>query len=60
MYLRNAVPKDVTTVNTSNPNMLKWISDTVLSNFCCHATLADTPDNLVHNTKNFIFVKLYY
>ena len=39
---------------------VKWISDTVLSNFFCHATLADTPDNLVHNTKNLFYVKLYY
>ena len=39
---------------------LKWISDTVLSNFRCHANLADTAGNLVHNTKNLFNVKLYY
>ena len=40
---------------------LKWISDTVLSNFRCHANLADTAANLVlTNTKNLFNVKLYY
>ena len=41
----------------SPPPPLKWISDTVLSNFCCHANLADTPVNLVHNTKKLFYVK---
>ena len=37
-----------------------WISDTVLSNFRCHANLADTAANLVHNTKKLFNVTLYY
>ena len=40
--------------------LLKWISDTVLSNFRCHANLADTAAKLVHNTKKLVNVKLYY
>ena len=39
---------------------LKWISDTVLSNFRCHVNLADTAANLVHNTKKLFNVKIYY
>ena len=33
---------------------LKWISDSVLSNFCSHANFADTAANLVHNKKTYI------
>ena len=40
--------------------VVKWISDTVLSNFHCYANLADTAANLVHNTKKLFNVKLYY
>ena len=39
---------------------IKWISDTVLSNFRCQANLADTAANLVHNTKKLFNVKFYY
>ena len=39
---------------------IKWVSDTVLSNFSCHANLDDTAANLVHNMKNLFYVKLYY
>ena len=56
---------DLTSVNDprlqyKNIYVLKLISATVLSNFHCHANLADTAANLVHNTKNLFNVKLYY